>query len=111
MNTTDPGNDRSNRTHGLSPGSRMRALETILAKSADKDWADRGACRGTGPAIFFPERGESVAEAKETCRGCPVRQECLDYAMVNGERFGVWGGLSVRERRSLRRLRQTKTAA
>ena len=64
-----------------------------------------GACNGTDPALFFPARGESTTEAKRICQGCPVRQECLDYALDHTERFGIWGGLSERERRRARRQR------
>lgn len=66
-------------------------------------WQDFGACRGVDPSLFFPEKGESASEAKEVCKGCIVREYCLEYAMVNGEKHGIWGGLSERERRRLRR--------
>ena len=61
------------------------------------------------PRPFFPERGASTREAKEVCRGCVVRGECLEYALANGEKFGIWGGLSERERRRLRRQRAQAT--
>ncbi len=60
---------------------------------------------GVDPDLFFPERGASTREAKEVCRGCVVREECLDYAITNGEKFGIWGGMSERERRRVRRAR------
>lgn len=60
-------------------------------------------CAGLDPELFHPGRGESTTPAKEVCRGCPVRTACLDYALDNRERYGVWGGLSERERRRLRR--------
>ena len=60
---------------------------------------------GVDPDLFFPERGASTREAKEVCRGCVVREDCLEYALANGEKFGIWGGLSERERRRLRRAR------
>ena len=53
--------------------------------------------------IFFPETGSGVAEARRLCRGCPVKDECLDYALAANEHYGVWGGASERERRRLRR--------
>ena len=49
--------------------------------------------------------GASTKEAKEVCRGCVVREDCLEYALVQGEKFGIWGGMSERERRRLRRQR------
>jgi len=69
---------------------------------AKPDWHGHAACAGIDPDLFFPERGASTAEAKRVCRGCEVRHDCLDFAMVNGEKFGVWGGKSERERRALR---------
>jgi WhiB family transcriptional regulator, redox-sensing transcriptional regulator len=70
-----------------------------------KSWQDEANCLGVDPDLFFPERGASTREAKEVCRGCVVRLDCLEYALVNGEKFGIWGGLSERERRRLRRQR------
>ena len=66
---------------------------------------DEANCLGVDPDLFFPERGASTREAKEVCRGCVVRMDCLEYALDNGEKFGIWGGLSERERRRLRRQR------
>ena len=66
-------------------------------------WQDFALCAETDPDIFFPEKGGSTREAKRICDGCEVRSECLDYALANDERFGIWGGLSERERRKLRR--------
>lgn len=60
-------------------------------------------CKGLDPELFHPGRGESTEPAKAVCSDCPVRLACLDYALAHRERHGVWGGLSERERRSLRR--------
>jgi WhiB family transcriptional regulator, redox-sensing transcriptional regulator len=68
-------------------------------------WQARANCMGVDPDLFFPERGASTREAKEVCRGCVVREDCLEYALANGEKFGIWGGLSERERRRIRRAR------
>ena len=68
-------------------------------------WQSRANCMGVDPELFFPERGASTREAKEVCRGCVVRSDCLEYALANGEKFGIWGGLSERERRKVRRSR------
>jgi WhiB family redox-sensing transcriptional regulator len=70
-----------------------------------KRWQERANCLGVDPDLFFPERGASTREAKSVCGSCEVRLECLEYALVNGEKFGIWGGLSERERRRLRRQR------
>ena len=66
-------------------------------------WQDRALCAQTDPEAFFPEKGGSTREAKKVCNGCEVRGECLDYALANDERFGIWGGLSERERRKLKK--------
>ena len=71
----------------------------------DRGWQSRANCMGVDPDLFFPERGASTREAKEVCRGCVVKDDCLEYALDNGEKFGIWGGMSERERRRLRRSR------
>lgn len=71
----------------------------------DYHWQALANCRGVDPALLFPERGESTREAKAMCRGCVVRAECLEYALEHGEKFGIWGGMSERERRRMRRER------
>ena len=76
--------------------------EPILAPVADQ-WQDRALCAQTDPEAFFPEKGGSTREAKKICLGCEVRHECLEYALEHDERFGIWGGLSERERRRLKR--------
>jgi WhiB family transcriptional regulator, redox-sensing transcriptional regulator len=78
---------------------------TIPADPEAKSWQDFANCLGVDPDLFFPERGASTKEAKAVCRGCTVRDDCLEYALANGEKFGIWGGLSERERRRLRRQR------
>ena len=66
-------------------------------------WQERALCAQTDPEAFFPEKGGSTREAKRVCGGCEVRAECLGYALEHDERFGIWGGLSERERRRLKR--------
>jgi WhiB family redox-sensing transcriptional regulator len=77
----------------------------IRIEPEDSSWQDLANCLGVDPDLFFPERGASTREAKEVCRGCVVREACLEYALANGEKFGIWGGLSERERRRIRRQR------
>ncbi|HLI15783.1 MAG TPA: WhiB family transcriptional regulator [Acidimicrobiales bacterium] len=72
-------------------------------------WRQRAACRGISPDVFYPSCDEEAAEAKAICALCPVRQPCLEYAISERERDGVWGGLTERERRRLIRQRR-KTA-
>ena len=69
----------------------------------DLGWQERALCAQTDPEAFFPEKGGSTREAKRVCRSCEVRAECLEYALENDERFGIWGGLSERERRRIKR--------
>ena len=69
----------------------------------DGGWQERGLCAQTDPEAFFPEKGGSTREAKKVCLTCDVRQDCLEYALANDERFGIWGGLSERERRKLKK--------
>lgn len=66
-------------------------------------WQERALCAQTDPEAFFPEKGGSTREAKRVCATCEVREECLEYALAHDERFGIWGGLSERERRKLKR--------
>ncbi|KAA0098231.1 WhiB family transcriptional regulator [Mycolicibacterium sp. P1-18] len=69
----------------------------------DEQWQERALCAQTDPEAFFPEKGGSTREAKRICLGCEVKDRCLDYALAHDERFGIWGGLSERERRRLKR--------
>ncbi|MCR2801699.1 WhiB family transcriptional regulator [Microbacterium sp. zg.Y909] len=66
-------------------------------------WQSDALCSQTDPEAFFPEKGGSTRDAKRVCASCDVRTECLEYALRNDERFGIWGGLSERERRKLKR--------
>ena len=72
-------------------------------------WRDRAACRGIDPEIFYPVSDVDAAEAKSICAVCPVREACLEYALANRERDGVWGGATERERR--RMIRQRRKSA
>jgi WhiB family transcriptional regulator, redox-sensing transcriptional regulator len=69
-------------------------------------WRQRAACRGVDPDIFYPVSDEEAEEAKAICSECPVRQPCLEYALANRERDGVWGGATERERRRIIRQRR-----
>ncbi|MFC7303533.1 WhiB family transcriptional regulator [Streptomyces monticola] len=73
------------------------------ATDRDQSWLELALCAQTGSAFFFPEPGSSVREAKQICLACEGRAACLEYALTNDERFGVWGGLSEKERDRLRR--------
>lgn len=75
----------------------------VSPETDDESWQDRALCAQTDPEAFFPEKGGSTREAKKICLGCEVRDMCLEYALAHDERFGIWGGLSERERRRLKR--------
>ena len=64
-------------------------------------WMDDALCIQSDPEAWFPDKGESPRLAKLVCSRCPVRADCLSYALTRRERFGVWGGLTERERRPL----------
>lgn len=66
-------------------------------------WQADALCAQTDPEAFFPEKGGSTRDAKKVCGSCNVKAQCLEYALANDERFGIWGGLSERERRRLRK--------
>ena len=81
---------------------RQRADQDIPALD-QAGWQERALCAQTDPEAFFPEKGGSTREAKRVCLSCEVRVECLEFALENDERFGIWGGLSERERRRVKR--------
>jgi WhiB family redox-sensing transcriptional regulator len=111
--TTGPAQTASARPHlslvpvPLPVPEAAPALEAFepepLPEVGTDQWQDRALCAQTDPEAFFPEKGGSTREAKKICLGCEVRHECLDYALAHDERFGIWGGLSERERRRLKR--------
>ncbi|AGP31397.1 putative WhiB transcription regulator [Corynebacterium terpenotabidum Y-11] len=72
-------------------------------EKVEQEWQEQALCAQTDPEAFFPEKGGSTREAKRICRACGVRDECLEYALAHDERFGIWGGLSERERRRLKK--------
>ena len=89
----------------------MTGRREAEAEQRDTRWMDLGNCLGVDPDLFFPDRGASTREAKAVCAGCVVREQCLEYALVGSEKFGIWGGLSERERRRIRRRRALERQA
>lgn len=65
------------------------------------NWRDLALCAQVDPDIFFPEKGGSVRAAKKVCEACDVQDECLEYALEHKERFGIWGGVTERNRRQM----------
>lgn len=86
-----------------SPSAWIDLNEGASSGEGVLEWQERALCAQTDPEAFFPEKGGSTREAKRVCSSCEVRAECLEYALANDERFGIWGGLSERERRRLKR--------
>ena len=80
-----------------------------MAQQMSLTWRNRAACRGVDPDVFYPASDEETEVAKAICAQCPVREACLEYALANRERDGVWGGATERERRRMIRQRR-KTA-
>ncbi|MFE0421592.1 WhiB family transcriptional regulator [Streptomyces sp. NPDC058953] len=79
--------------------------QNTTAITEDLTWQETALCAQTGPEFFFPAPGSSTREAKRLCRSCEGRVACLEYALENDEKFGVWGGLSEKERHLLKNRR------
>jgi WhiB family redox-sensing transcriptional regulator len=93
------------RSQGRGGTAVSEATVTVLPMTDAEElgWQERALCAQTDPEAFFPEKGGSTREAKRVCTTCEVRVECLEYALDHDERFGIWGGLSERERRRLKK--------
>jgi WhiB family redox-sensing transcriptional regulator len=92
----------------ITPPANLIQIGTLSEAGSDVlppelAWQERALCAQTDPEAFFPEKGGSTREAKRVCMSCEVRAECLDYALAKDERFGIWGGLSERERRRVKK--------
>ncbi|WP_231644745.1 WhiB family transcriptional regulator [Sciscionella sediminilitoris] len=87
----------------LTPVDALDGFSELFEEAEEQTWQERALCAQTDPEAFFPEKGGSTREAKRICSVCEVRAECLEYALAQDERFGIWGGLSERERRKLKR--------
>jgi WhiB family redox-sensing transcriptional regulator len=74
------------------------------------DWAERALCAEVDGELWFPEKGGSSVPAKAICFRCEVREPCLAYALEHEINFGIWGGLSVPERKRLRREQRSAAA-
>lgn len=93
---------REYRERGSVAVDEAYTLPTLIVPMGE--WRARAACRGMNTAMFYPERGESTAEARAVCASCPVQQDCLDWALANNDTHGVWGGVSGRGRRGMDRV-------
>lgn len=83
----------------MDPNLPLPDLNEVFRKPA---WMELGACRGMDTAIFIPTSRRPHRTAKAVCAGCPVRTECLEYAMADESCVGVWGGTSTTERQAMR---------
>lgn len=81
----------------------MTLMLPILDQSDEGDWRDRALCAQVDLELFFPGKGGSAREAKRMCAACDARSDCLAWALEHQIRYGIWGGLSERERRKLER--------
>lgn len=88
---------------------RLRAQREKVNTAMNATWQKRAACRGLDAEIFYPAEDEEAEEAKSVCELCPVHQPCLEHALMQREREGVWGGCTERERRRI--LRQRRKSA
>lgn len=87
----------------MTGGTAHHNRRTPLVSST---WKARAVCARTGPedAVWFPGVGKSSRPAKVLCFGCPVRRDCLEFALALEEKHGIWGGLSPDERRQLNKV-------
>ncbi len=101
-NGNDYGGEPQPRGHRpLMPG--MGLTSHTIGVALPPEWTRDALCAEVDPELFFPMVGQNTAHiAKRVCGHCTVRRECLEYAMQHHENWGVWGGLSERERRRLR---------
>ncbi|MBS1847057.1 MAG: WhiB family transcriptional regulator [Actinobacteria bacterium] len=91
----------------------------MSAQRVEHAWQTRAACRGPQAVVFYPpstferkeERRRREAKAKDICATCPVRRDCLDYALMIREPHGIWGGLNEAERRELIEARDDAVVA
>ncbi len=88
---------------GQPGGTGLPVAPGSVDDDSELSWQADALCAQTDPEAFFPEKGGSTRDAKKVCSSCMVKSECLEYALENDERFGIWGGLSERERRRVRK--------
>ena len=87
----------------MRPTGQVLYMEMHYIVDEERPWEAEAACRGMDPSIFFPVNEEDALDAIAVCGACPVRDECLSWALETRERFGVWGGMTEKQRRSMLR--------
>lgn len=101
----------------LSAAQAQEAMVGIFNLGYDKAvdsepyWQELALCAQTDPDIFFPEKGGSTTPATSVCTACEVQAECLEYAISNDIRHGIWGGMSDNDRRRMSRERRRNAGA
>jgi WhiB family redox-sensing transcriptional regulator len=98
-------------SHSHEPDASKLLTAHLLVEVRDdpaRKWAADALCAGADPALFFPPGDHPALEARDICTICPVRDQCLAYAVVADEPFGIWGGLDRAERHTLRRQLQRR---
>ena len=78
-------------------------MDLLLIDLEERPWAAYAACRNADPDVFFPGSESEAEDALRICRGCPVIEECRDWALDMRIRYGVWGGMTERDRRRVLR--------
>lgn len=87
-------------------------MDNASSATTDPDeWWQHAKCLGMNAEFFYPSRGESLKAPIAVCKTCPVSEECLEWALDNGEKHGIWGGMSERRRRTIRSGRRRTAAA
>lgn len=112
------------RANSARVAAELAAAERVVAEQAvrfeeaaelvalvDEKWRQDAVCAQIDPDLWFPEKGGATRQAKEMCLRCTVRQPCLEFALANEERFGIWGGKSERERRRMVKEREAVAVA
>jgi WhiB family transcriptional regulator, redox-sensing transcriptional regulator len=100
-----------NRTGSQFSDGAAGPLLPLLPSREDLEWQDGALCTEVSPDLWFPEKGAGNEPAKRVCRSCEVRIPCLQYALENNERFGIFGGMSEPERRAARKTGMTAAEA
>jgi WhiB family redox-sensing transcriptional regulator len=102
---------RTKRNTTTAPAAERPVELSVAPPDADSltAWMADGNCRLHPPATFFPSDGVGVDRARKICKGCPVGERCLDYALDQRIEHGVWGGCSERERRRILKRRREES--
>jgi len=88
---------------GRPGGGGTAQFNYLTMFSGDRSWVKRASCAGLATSFFFPDNNQVTPEHKQVCFNCPVKVECLEYALKNQTSLGVWAGTSESDRRRIRR--------